>query len=63
MTQAKSKHPGYLETALNEAGHIISQADSKNEATDQIRALLEKKIVESFKNGITVGMKKAGKIK
>ena len=63
MTQAKTKRPGYLESALNEVGHIIGQAKDKNDATEQIRTLLEKKVVESFKNGISVGMKKAGKMK
>ena len=40
----------------------MSEAKDRDEATEQVKALLEKKVVESFKNGITVGMKKAKKI-
>lgn len=63
MTQPKDKGRGYVQNALEEAGNIIGQAKDKNDATGQIQALLERKLLESFKNGITVGMKKAGKAK
>lgn len=63
MTHQKDKRSGYLQDALQEAERIISQAEDESEAIPQIQALLENKIVGSFKNGIAVGMKKAGKIK
>jgi hypothetical protein len=62
MTQEKSKRPSYLETTLQEVDQIMSEAKDRDEATEQIKALLEKRVVDSFKNGITVGMKKAKKI-
>lgn len=63
MTQEKTaKRPSYLETTLQEVDQIMSEAKDRDEATEQVKALLEKKVVESFKNGITVGMKKAKKI-
>jgi len=61
MTQPKDKRPGYLQNALDEAKSIILQGKDRNAVVAQIQALLEKKVLDSFKNGIAVGMKKAGK--
>ena len=63
MTQPKTKHPGYLENALNEARSIILQGKDRNAIVAQIQALLEKRVLESFKNGIAVGIKKARQTK
>ncbi len=63
MTQAKPKRSGYLQDALREAADIINQAQDRDQAVEQIKDLISKKVLESFKNGITVGMKKAGKMK
>ena len=63
MTQPKDKRPGYLQNALEEAKSIILQGKDRNAVVAQMQALLEKRILESFKNGIAVGMKKAGQKK
>jgi hypothetical protein len=63
MAQTRNKLPGYLENALKEASGIIYQAKDKKDAAKQIKALISHKLLDSFKNGITVGMKKAGKVK
>lgn len=63
MTQPKNNRPGYLQDVANEVRNIIHQAKDRNDATAQIQALLEKRILDSFKNGIAVGMKKAKQTK
>ena len=42
---------------------IFYQAKDKGEAATQIRKLIIGKVLEFFKNGIAVGMKKARKVK
>ena len=59
MTESKAKPREFLESVFQEARSIIYQGKDKNAIVAQIQALLEKKMVESFKNGISVGMKKA----
>ncbi len=63
MTQTKNKRQGYLENASKEPSGIIYQAKDKKDAAMQIKALFSHKLLDSFQNGITVGMKKAGKVK
>ncbi len=63
MEKTNQKRSGYLQDALKEAADIIDQAQDKDQATEQIKELISRKVLASFKNGITVGMKKAGKMK
>jgi hypothetical protein len=61
--QPKKKSSGYLEAALKEVSQIIDQAKDRDEAVAKVKDLLQRKLLESFKNGMTVGLKKAGKAK
>ena len=62
-TGKPQKRSGYLQDVDKEAADIIYQAQDKNDAVAKIRDLINAKVLESFKNGIQVGMKKAGKVK
>ena len=62
MTQTQPKRSGYLQDALQQAADIIYRAKGKNDAVAKIKDLISSKVLESFKNGIEVGKKKAGKV-
>jgi hypothetical protein len=62
MTDKKTKRIGYLENALKEVDDLIQQADDTKAVATKLKDLISRKLLESFQNGIKVGMKKAGKV-
>lgn len=56
----KEKNSNYMEQTIKEMKELLAPLETIDEIESAMSHLLEKKIKESFKNGIEVGMKKAG---
>lgn len=57
----KAKNSNYMEQTLKEMKELLGGVETIDEIESAMAHLLEKKIKESFKNGIEVGRNKAGK--
>jgi len=54
----KAKSSNYMEQTLKEMKELLEGVETIDEIENAMAHLLEKKIKESFRNGIEVGMKK-----
>jgi len=52
MWQKSNKRSGYVSKLMSEINDIIDQAADREELKDQLKDLIPKKILESYKNGI-----------